>query len=452
MSDLRLPPHNEEAEQSVLGSMMLDPDAVLVAFGQLTSSDFYRPAHSKIFDAIRRVGNEGNPVDQISVVDMLKSHDDLQSVGGAYYITEITEKVPSTANIKYYVTEVLEKSQLRTAIHGANEVMVSAYEGRVRPDNILSKLNKMASKIIRSVSGGYSKMEAISDEAMDTVIQRFEKPDIIPGLPTGIYEIDSIVGGLKGGDEIIIAARPSMGKTALALQIGNHVASNGDGVGVISLEMAKKQLYLRSLFQEARVPSDLLNFGAMSRDQFKELTRTSAEINKWPLYIDDASDGTASQIIAKAEHLCVSKNIKLLIFDYLQLMDEPGKENRNLEIGKITRMIKAKAKSLNIPIIVLSQLTKDADGRRPVLKDLRDSGSIEQDADVVIFIWRPEQNGIDVNEDGSMKGVAYIDVAKHRNGRTGDFKMAFIKEEVRFTQLFSRDDAPLPEPEQPEIF
>jgi len=221
---------------------------------------------------------------------------------------------------------------------------------------------------------------------------------------------------------------------------------------VISLEMSKKQLYLRSLFQKANVPSDLLNYGTMSADQLNDLTRAASELNKVPIYIDDATEGTASQIIAKAEHLCNTKDIDMLVFDYLQLADEPGAASRNLELGKITGMMKRTAKKLDVPFVVLSQLTKDADGRMPVLKDLRDSGSIEQDADIVIFVWRPEQCGIDVDKEGSTEGVAMIEIAKNRNGKTSDFRLRWVPELMKFTQNYRGEDAPDPEPEQAEVF
>lgn len=435
--NLRIPPHNDEAEQSVLGSMMLDSDALSVGLSMLSSESFYKPAHQKIFTAIKKVHEAGDPVDQISVVSYLNDDKELVVSGGSYYISELTEKVPSTANVKYYAREVSDAALIRAAIVESSNITAAGFDGSISPQAMLEKVNSLASKLINKNSSGYVMLEDISGDALDAVTDRFDNPNSFPGKRTGILEIDKVLGGLKGGDEIIIAANPSIGKTALALQIGRNFAADGNPVGVISLEMSKKQLYLRTLFSEASVPGDLLNYGAIQPDQYKKLLHASQDINKFPLYIDDSTDGSAGQLIAKAQHLINSKKIKLLIIDYLQLMDEPGESNRNLEIGKITRMFKQLAKKADIPVVILSQLTKDAYGRRPSLKDLRDSGAIAQDADIVIFIWRPEQHGIDLMPDGtSSSGVAIIDIAKHRNGPTADFRMSWVKEYARFESLF----------------
>ena len=357
--------------------------------------------------------------------------------GGAYRITELTERIPSTANAGYYAKQVSDKYIMRATIIDLTKIVGDSYSEATSPQDVLSKLNDVSSRLINEKSSGYVKLETAADEAMGMVIERHSNPDALLGLSTGIYEIDSTLGGLKGADEIIIAARPSMGKTAMAMQIARNVAHDGNPVGIISLEMATKQLYIRTLFSEASVDGTLMNSGVISDEQLNKLMTAASSLNEMPIYIDDSTEGSASQIIAKAQHLINSKQIKLLIIDYLQLMDEPGNSNRNLELGKITRALKQLAKKADIPVIILSQLTKNADGRRPVLKDLRDSGAIEQDSDIIIFIWRPEQNNIDVMPDGgSSDGIALIDIAKNRNGQTADFKMKWVKEYTQFDPLF----------------
>jgi len=438
MENLRIPPHNEEAEQSILGSMMLDREALSIGLSLLSPDSFYRPSNEKIFSAIKGAHEDGNPVDQISVVNELKKAGDLEMAGGAYYITELTEGIPSTANAGYYAKEVADKATLRTVISDLSKIVGVAYDGTQDPARILSKMNDASAKLLSDKSGGYVKLSESSFEALDVVSDRYNRPDAFTGIPTGIIEQDRLIGGLKGGDLIILAARPSMGKTAYALQLVRNVAHDDVPVGVLSLEMTRKQLYLRQLFSEASVDSSLLNSGRMSEEEFKRLLKKSEVLNKLPLYIDDGGDAMASQLKAKAEHFIASKKIKLLIIDYLQLMDESsGDSNRNLELAKITKMFKQLAKKLDIPVIILSQLTKEADGKRPTLKNLRDSGAIEQDADIVIFIWRPEQNNIDIMPDGSnSEGVALIDFAKNRNGQTGEFKLRWIGKHTRFESMF----------------
>jgi len=432
-----IPPHDTDAEKSVLGSMMLDQPALAECLSILSEDSFYTPKHQKIFRIIKSLSAEGLPADQMSVASRLRDEQEIEMVGGSLYISELTDGIPSTANAGYYATIVSDKYVLRTVISSLDDIIKVSYNGAVAPSALLAKINDVSSALISDKSSGYVKLESVADDAVATITERFDNPGAYPGMPTGIYEVDNVLGGLKGGDEIIVAANPSIGKTAFAMQIGRNVAFDGNPVGIISLEMAKKQLYLRTLFSEASVPGDLLNSGTMKTEQYSRLLTAATMVNKLPIYIDDSTDATASQIIAKAQHLVNSKGVKLLIVDYLQLMDEPGHSNRNLEIGKITRQIKQLAKKADIPIIVLSQLTKDAFGRRPVLKDLRDSGAIAQDADIIIFLWRPEQHNIDVMYDGSSsEGVALIDIAKHRNGPTADFKMRWVKEYTRFEPLF----------------
>ena len=433
---LRIPPHNEEAEQSVLGSMLLDNAALSVGIASLTPDSFYRPAHQKVFSAICSVNDSGDPVDQISVVEMLSRDNELVTVGGALFVTELTEGIPSTANIKHYCKIVSDKHLLRTAIIESSDITGTAYDGAASPAMILDKVNNLSSTLLNEKSSEYSELSTAGDDARSIITNRFDNPGSFPGMSTGVSELDHLIGGLKEPDLIVIAARPSVGKTALALQIGKHVALDSNPVGIISLEMSATQIYLRNLFSEAEVPAELLNSGEMKTFQLNRLMASSQVIDDLPIYIDDNTDATANQIIAKAHHLINSKGIKLLIIDYLQLMDGDGKENRNLELGKITRRLKQLCKKAMVPIILLSQLTKDAHGRRPVLKDLRDSGAIEQDIDICLFIHRPETSGVDVLDGNiSAKGFTEMILAKNRNGKIGDFRMNFVGEFVRFESI-----------------
>jgi len=437
LNNTLVPPHDSGAEESVLGAMMLDGSALSECLAILEDESFYSPGHQKIFGAIKSLYDEGKPSDQISVISRLKDDKEIEMAGGTHAVSELTDKVPSTANASYYASVVSDKYALRTVIKKLSEIVSVSYDGAIAPGSVLSKINDVSAGLINDKSSGYVRLSDVAEDAVSVIADRFNHPETFPGVSTGIYEIDNVIGGLKGGDEIIIAATPSIGKTAMAMQIGRNVSAQKVPVGVISLEMSKRQLYLRTVFSEASVSSSLLNSGQMDVEQYDKLLKAATRVNEFPMYIDDSTDATAGQIIAKAQHLVNSKGIGLLIIDYLQLLDEPGHANRNLELGKITRSLKQLAKKADIPIIILSQLTKDAYGRRPVLRDLRDSGAIAQDADIIIFLWRPEQHNIDIMPDGgSSEGVALIDIAKNRNGSTADFKMKWVKEYVRFEPIF----------------
>jgi len=437
---IKVPPHADEAELSVLGAMMLDKEAVSKALQYLDQTAFYKDAHQTIFSAMIELFHDGQPVDQISVIDRLKRNNALERVGGAYYVTGLAESTPSAANVEYYAKIVLEKSIFRKLIESATEIQSDAYEAHEDAYAVLDRAEQKIFALSESrLKTGFKKFE-------DILYQTFEHIDAIhkrkfhtTGVPTGITDLDDLTSGFQNGDLVILAGRPSMGKTALALTMTRNCAVEYKvPVGFFSLEMADYQLAMRLLCAEAKVDSHQVRTGKLPSDQWQRLSRETTRLATAPIYIDDSPALSMIEIRAKARRLKAEHDIQMIVVDYLQLIKGHKAESRQQEITEISRSLKALAKELRLPVLALSQLSRAVETRagdhRPQLSDLRESGAIEQDADVVMFVYRPivykRRDQEEANYDDERK--AEIIVAKQRNGPTDIINVVFIDKYARF--------------------
>ncbi|MFO7153895.1 MAG: replicative DNA helicase [Caldicoprobacter oshimai] len=430
----RIPPHNLEAEQSVLGSMLIDAEAVSVAAGSLKAEDFYSEAHKEIFEAMLNLYDRGEPVDLVTVVEELRQRGTLEGVGGAAYISDLSVAVPSTANLKYYIQIVEEKSILRQLIAASNEIIRDSYEAQEELDIILDRAEKRIFEISQRQTTNY--FEPIKNILLETyakIEELSKKKGGIIGLPTGFHEFDQKTSGLHPSDLILVAARPSMGKTSFVLNIAQYVALRQKvPVAIFSLEMSKEQLVQRMLSSEANVELQKIRTGDLSEEDWLKLVRAAGPLSQAPIYIDDTGGLSVMEIRSKARRLKMEKGLGLLVIDYLQLMSGRGRaENRQQEISEISRSLKALARELKVPVIALSQLSRAPETRtqhRPMLSDLRESGAIEQDADLVVFIYRDEY----YNPDTDKKNIAEIIIAKQRNGPTGTVELVWLGQYTKF--------------------
>lgn len=430
----RIPPHNLEAEQSVLGSMLIDAEAVSVAAGSLKAEDFYSEAHKEIFEAMLNLYDRGEPVDLVTVVEELRQRGTLEGVGGAAYISDLSVAVPSTANLKYYIQIVEEKSILRQLIAASNEIIRDSYEAQEELDIILDRAEKRIFEISQRQTTNY--FEPIKNILLETyakIEELSKKKGGIIGLPTGFHEFDQKTSGLHPSDLILVAARPSMGKTSFVLNIAQYVALRQKvPVAIFSLEMSKEQLVQRMLSSEANVELQKIRTGNLNEDDWLKLVRAAGPLSQAPIYIDDTGGLSVMEIRSKARRLKMEKGLGLLVIDYLQLMSGRGRaENRQQEISEISRSLKALARELKVPVIALSQLSRAPEARtqhRPMLSDLRESGAIEQDADLVVFIYRDEY----YNPDTDKKNIAEIIIAKQRNGPTGTIELVWLGQYTKF--------------------
>ncbi|GIR19063.1 MAG: replicative DNA helicase [Candidatus Neomarinimicrobiota bacterium] len=432
---LNLQPQALEAEEAVLGSMMIDEDAANKAISILGSSHyFYKDSHKKIFDAMLVLMNNSNPIDTVSVSDELKKGKNLKSVGGIYYLTGLVDKVPTSARVETYAEIVKEKGMLRDLITTSHEISKKALDAG---DSVGSILDEAEQSIFSLTEQKDSKIYQHIEPILSSTVKRIENmaanPGSIIGVPSGIIDLDKLTAGFQNGDLIILAGRPSMGKTALALTIARNAAiENKSATAIFSLEMSSDQLGQRLLTSEARVDNALVRRGSPNI-KWKNINIASGKLAQAPLYIDDTPALSILDLRSRARRLKRERNIELLIVDYLQLMQGPkNSENRQNEISQITQSLKALAKELDIPVIALSQLSRAVEQRtkkEPMLSDLRESGAIEQDADVVIFLYRP---AVYDKEDQDLKGLAYLIVAKQRNGPTGRVTATFIDTYARF--------------------
>jgi replicative DNA helicase len=431
---LNLQPQALEAEEAVLGSMMIDEDAANKAISILGSSHyFYKDSHKKIFEAMLVLMNNSDPIDTVSVSDELKKGKNLKSVGGIYYLTGLVDKVPTSARVETYAEIVKEKGMLRDLIVTSHEISKKAFEAG---DKVGSILDEAEQSIFNLTEKKDLKLYQHIEPILSSTVKRMEdiaaNPGSIIGVPSGIIDLDKLTAGFQNGDLVILAGRPSMGKTALALTIARNAAiENKSATAIFSLEMSSDQLGQRLLTSEARVDNALVRRGSPNI-KWKNINIASGKLAQAPLYIDDTPALSILDLKARARRLKREKNIELLIVDYLQLMQGPKAENRQNEISQITQSLKALAKELEIPVIALSQLSRAVEQRtkkEPMLSDLRESGAIEQDADVVIFLYRP---AVYDKEDQDLKGLAYLIVAKQRNGPTGRVTATFIDTYARF--------------------
>ncbi len=430
----RVPPQDVEAEMAVLGSMFIESDAVGKAVELLDESCFYKTAHQVIFTAAVKLNDLRQPIDVITMGDYLKKEKKLEAVGGKYYLIQLSEKVPSAANVEYYAKIVLEKALLRKLINLNTKVINRAYdyEGDVYSllDESEKELFALTEKKLRQ---GFTEIYKTLHKTMELIQSFHGKEGGITGVGSGFANLDNLTSGFQNSDLIIIAGRPSMGKTAFALNIARNAAiEHGVPIGIFSLEMANHQLALRMLCAEAKVDSNAVRRGKLPIEEWQKLSLSVGKLADAQIYIDDTPALNILEIKAKARRLKYEKGIGLLVVDYLQLIHGPSRsESRQQEISTISQSLKALAKELDVPVLALSQLSRAVESRggdrKPMLSDLRESGALEQDADVVIFIYRPEQYG-----DTEKEGQAEIIVGKQRNGPTGHVELNFIKEYALF--------------------
>jgi replicative DNA helicase len=442
LSEPRLPPQNLEAEQSVLGAVLLDNAALAKAMEILGEADFYRTAHQKIFRAMLELSEQGEVIDTITLGEHLRTAGELEAVGGTAYLAELVQIVPSAANVRYHSRIVRDKALLRGLIGASTEVIAKGYEDASPVQDLL----EFAQQSIFGLAQGkydrsFAEMRSLILDSIELVDQLYKKKEQITGIPTGFIEIDGITAGLQPSDLVIVAGRPSMGKTSLALgMVQTAAVEYRKAVGVFSLEMSGVQLVLRMLSSEALVDSHLLRTGKLSPGDWTRLTAAADKLSQAKIFIDDSGALTVQQMRGKARQLKMQHGLDLLVVDYLQLMQgRADAESRQQEISDISRSLKALAKELNIPIVALSQLSRAVETRadkRPVLADLRESGAIEQDADVVMFIYRDEH----YNPESTQKpGIADILIRKHRNGPTGDIELTFLDKFAKFANKSDRD-------------
>jgi len=437
MDILKVPPHNIEAEQSVLGSMLLDKNAISIAAEILRSDDFYKEAHGQIFNCILELYERDEPADLVTLVDSLRSRGVLESVGGVTYLSNLVSSVPTTANVKYYAKIVEDKSTLRKLIRSSSELMEKCYSGSEEVPSILEKAEKDIFDISqKAMTHDFEPMSKILEKGFNEIERLYKNKGAITGIPTGFSEIDSKTSGFQKGDFILIAARPSMGKTAFALNIAQYAAiRNKNTVAIFSLEMSKESLAQRMLCAEANIDMLKLRTGNLDDDDWIRLARSAGPLAEAKIFIDDTPGISVTEMRSKCRRLKLEYGLDLIIIDYLQLMQgRTRSENRQQEVSDISRSLKALAKEMNTPVISLSQLSRAPESRsdhRPMLSDLRESGSIEQDADVVCFLYRDEY----YNKDTDKKNIAEVIIAKQRNGPTGTVELAFIGKYTKFAGL-----------------
>ena len=432
-------PHNLEAERSVLGAILVHNDAFNLAAQVIDSGDFYRDAHRRIFDKMVALNERHDAIDFVTLKEELVRSGQLDEVGGPAYIASLADGVPRATNVEYYARIVKEKATLRNLIYAANKILTNAYEGEQESDLILDEAESSIFAVADDrLKAGFVPMRDLVKESFPKIEQLFEQKRLITGVPTGFADLDEMTRGLQAGDLVIVAARPSMGKTSLVLNIAQHVALQPDLVcGFFSLEMSKESLFLRLLTSEAQVDGHRLMSGAIGGKDYGRISHALETLSAMRLHIDDTANIGVLEMRAKARRLQKEHGLHLLVVDYIQLMSARGRfENRTLELASISRAMKGLAKELNIPIVVLSQLSRAPESRsdhRPQLSDLRESGALEQDADVVVLIYRDDVYNRDPNSPDA--GTAELILAKQRNGPTGVVKLAFLREQTRFANL-----------------
>ena len=437
----KLPPQNIEAEQAVLGAVLLDNTVLPRVIEVLQPEDFYRNSHRRIYQAMLDLFEKSETIDLITIREMLDQNKQLEEIGGSAYLVSVIDLVPTAANVQYHSKIVREKALLRGLISTATEIVSMGYEGTKDIDTLLDESEKRIFDISdRRVRAGFVPLNSILKESFKVIEKLYDKKESITGVPTGFTDFDQLTCGLQPSDLVVIAGRPSMGKTAFCLNIMEHVGmKERTPAAIFSLEMSKEQLVMRMLSSAARVDSHRLRRGYLTKEDWPRLSRAAGELSEAPLFIDDSAACSVLDIRAKARRLKAEHNISLIIIDYLQLISGKDRvESRQQEISDISRSLKALAKELNVPVIALSQLSRAVEtrggNRRPLLSDLRESGAIEQDADVVAFIYREEV----YHEDTEDQGVAEIIVRKQRNGPIDTVKLTFLKEFTRFENLENR--------------
>jgi replicative DNA helicase len=436
------PPHNIEAEESVLGAVMLSADAANVALESLKSEDFYKPAHQTIWEAITALFDGNEPIDPITVSDWLRRNESLDRVGGIGAITRLMEGVPSTSNVDYYAGIVDETSVRRRLLRAGGEVGTFALRGDIPIEQALDSAEAEVFAVAeRKLGEGLEAVGPMLKAALEKIEALGDAGGSVTGTPTGFHELDQILAGLHPENLVVVAARPGMGKSTLAINIAANIADHKKPVALFTLEMSREEVVHRLLASLAGVDASKIKTGQLDVDRWRKLSQASSKLYEMPFYVDDSHDLTVTSIRAKCRRLKRKGGLELVVVDYLQLMQGPrAAENRQQEIADISRSLKNLARELKVPVIAVSQLNRQLESRenkRPRLGDLRESGAIEQDADVVLFIYRDDY--YDTNNPENV-GIAEVEIAKHRSGARGTIKLAFAAEFNRFANLSRRED------------
>jgi replicative DNA helicase len=435
----RVPPQNIEAEQAVLGAILINADALITAMERITSDDFYRGAHQRIFEAIVELAEDQEPVDLITLTALLQNKQQLEEIGGVTYLSELANAVPTAANIDYYAAIVEEKSMLRRLIRTATQIVTNGYANE---DNVGAMLSEAEAKILeisqRRSSSGFVVIRDVLMEVFEKVENLYSNKGGSTGIPSGFIDLDKMTSGFQRSDLVILAARPSVGKTAFALNVAQNVGVRAkETVAIFSLEMGAAQLVQRMICAEANVDANRMRTGYLEGDDWEKLTMAIGALSEANIYIDDTPTITVADIRAKCRRLQQEKGLGMILIDYLQLIagrGGKGGDNRQQEVSEISRTLKQIARELNVPVIALSQLSRGVEQRqdkRPMMSDLRESGSIEQDADIVAFLYRDDY----YDKESEKKNIIEIIIAKQRNGPVGTVELAFLKQFNKFVNM-----------------
>ena len=435
----RVPPQNIEAEQAVLGAMLIKKEAIAEVSQLLKPADFYREAHRIVYETMLELFNKNEAVDLITVTEQLRKNDLLEKAGGIAFVTSLANAVPTAANVEYHARIVEEKAQLRNLINSATEIAGMAYEASDDITDVMDKSEKMILEVAaRQNSGSFVPIKEILMETFSKIEKLYETKGGITGLPSGFKDLDKLTSGLQPSDLILVAARPSMGKTAFTLNIAQHVAVHENkSVAFFSLEMSKEQLVQRMLCSEGGIDSQRLRVGELEENDWEKLINAADRLSRAPIYIDDTAGITVMELRSKARRLKAEHDLQLIVIDYLQLMQgrsSKNSDNRQQEISEISRSLKALARELNVPVIALSQLSRSVESRqvkKPMLSDLRESGSLEQDADIVMFLYREDY----YDPETEHKNITDVIIAKHRNGPVDTVQLFFHKQFTKFADL-----------------
>ena len=439
----RIPPHSIEAEESVIGGVLLDNEAFDRIADVIRPDDFYVERHARIFSAMSSLSESAMPMDAVTISERLRQRSDLERIGGVAFLLELSERVPTAANVEHYARIVKEKATIRRLIRASTEIIDRAYDTSVETDDNVDRAEQSIFEISeQSRHVGPVRIDTLVVESLSKIDRLIEKKSTITGVPTGFDDLDRMTAGLQPSDLIIVAGRPSMGKTAFCLNIAANVALGANtGVAVFSLEMSADQLVMRMLCSLAQLDLARVRVGHIQDREYKTIAQAVGQLGEAPIYIDDTPALSVMELRARARRLRrdPAANLGLIVVDYLQLMRGRGEDNREQEISNISRSLKALAKELSLPIVALSQLNRQVELRadkKPVMADLRESGAIEQDADVIAFIYRDEV----YHPDTADAGIAEIVIAKQRNGPIGQVRLQFQKQFALFSSLSQRDD------------
>ncbi|GEK88958.1 replicative DNA helicase [Alkalibacterium putridalgicola] len=448
----RLPPQNIEAEQSVLGSILLDPEAIIPAMEYVEANDFYRRAHQLIFQSMIELNEKNEAIDVITIANNLESKDQLEDVGGTPYLAELATTVPTAANVEHYAKIVEERAILRNLIQTATEIASQGYQETDNIPNLLDEAERRILEVSEKKSrSGFVDIETVLRNTINNIDDLFQNDDDITGVSTGYKMLDQMTAGLHEDELIILAARPGVGKTAFALNVAQNIGTKTDeNVAIFSLEMGAEQLVNRMLCAEGTINATHLRTGQLTEEEFTKLFVAMGSLSKANIYIDDTPGIRTAEIRAKCRKLKQEKgSIGLIVIDYLQLIEGTGRESRQQEVSEISRQLKKLAKELSVPVVALSQLSRSVEQRqdkRPILSDLRESGSIEQDADIVAFLYREDYyRSEDGEEDESAdENVVEVILEKNRSGARGTVKLLFIKEYNKFSSLSYYPESDIP--------